>query len=1323
MAADIDLKSRQKRALKFASGPPKVDPKKCYLNQGDEDQMEVEGYVVSPVWRGMVYVGVVLTVGLLQLLFHWLPHWLLRATHRKCSLAEATTLLLRDQYEQWFVVKIHTITKDGTRVAVLTPSASFNLSGRTKRKQAQLLLNTGQRDENLVRYFEIKRVKYIWNPDEDKYQKLSGLEADSTCSYFHESRGLTYDHQRKRRVLYGSNAIDVHVSPIVKLLFKEALTPFYVFQVFSTCVWFSDEYYYYASCIIIISVLSLSTSIYQTRKMERALRNTIQTSTIVTVCRGEDIYEDIPSEDLVPGDVIEIPNHGGIMQCDAVLISGNCIVNESMLTGESVPVTKTPLPDSRKDRDVKFNMKDHARHILFCGTQVIQTRYYGNHRVRAVVLRTGFLTSKGELVRAILFPKPVDFKFNRDTYLFVAVLFSIAAVGLIYTLVLKIKLDHPVHEIIKRSLDVITIAVPPALPAALTVGIVFAQARMKKREIYCISPRSINICGSINAVCFDKTGTLTEEGLDMMGVVPVKSGSFTEEVTNVQLLPSKDLVVEAMATCHSLTLIEGQLRGDPLDLIMFQSIGWVLEEAGEESSRFDMLVPTIVYPQSSRERLMSAEELTNIAQPGSEIGIVRQFTFTSSVQRMSVITRRLAGTQFEVFCKGSPEVISSLCKPDTVPADFHRIMMTYTRYGYRVLALAWKQLPNKYNYVKVQRIQRDAVEKELTFLGLLVMENKLKPETTPVIEQLIGANIRTIMVTGDNMLTALSVAHDCKMVADSDRVVLVEAQIVDTPDGQEPQCSFQYEESTGTRHSLSSLEHMEKETGISEVHISVDGGSSRVRFAMTGRSWEVLRQHFPDILHKLVVRGVVFARMSPDQKAQLVECLQDLGYYVAMCGDGANDCGALKMAHTGISLSEAEASVASPFTSKQPNIMCVPTVIREGRAALVTSFGIFKYMACYSLTQFVSVILLYHVNSNLTDFEFLYIDLALLLTLSVTYGRTEAYPTLVRDPPQLSLTSPAPILSIILQMVIQISAQVFIFFHVQQQPWVVGDQCENRYEDNNRFTPHEMEEDRDFKCFQNAAVFSVSVFQYIILAVAFSKGAPYRKPIYTNYLFVANLLACVGFSAFLTIYPPSWMQNFFELESPPVVTYRLLFLGVAAVNCFLSVLLETFLLDHEVFRRKFNALRERCCPGLKYEYCQIEEEIVATPSWPPVGLHPITAAYRQQGTFSHEIDAKETDQMLPCSADMNNCSESVYGSSSAGYTPRASTDRPFISRASIGSLSSETTDYLDASDLQESGQCDHDNSRHLSDNLDVFTDTNVSLCDIPEEQNKEYHAS
>jgi len=76
--------------------------------------------------------------------------------------------------------------------------------------------------------------------------------------------------------------------------------------------------------------------------------------------------------------------------------------------------------------------------------------------------------------------------------------------------------------IIRRTLDLVTIVVPPALPAAMTVGIVFAQKRLRRQNIFCISPRSINLCGAINTFCFDKTGTLTEDGLDMWGVVPVQ---------------------------------------------------------------------------------------------------------------------------------------------------------------------------------------------------------------------------------------------------------------------------------------------------------------------------------------------------------------------------------------------------------------------------------------------------------------------------------------------------------------------------------------------------------------------------------------------------------------------------------------------------------------------------------------------------------------------------------------------------------------------------------------------------------------------------------
>ncbi|XP_037089764.1 LOW QUALITY PROTEIN: polyamine-transporting ATPase 13A2-like [Pollicipes pollicipes] len=146
----------------------------------------------------------------------------------------------------------------------------------------------------------------------------------------------------------------------------------------------------------------------------------------------------------------------------------------------------------------------------------------------------------------------------------------------------------------------------------------------------------------------------------------------------------------------------------------------------------------------------------------------------------------------------------------------------------------------------------------------------------------------------------------------------------------------------------------------------------------------------------------------------------DQGYTVGMCGDGANDCEALKMAHVGISLSEAEASVAAPFTSKVANITCVPTVVREGRCALTTSFGTFKYMALYSMIQFVSVLLLYQHHSNLGDAQFLYIDLVITTTVAVLMGYTAAAPSLHRRRPPGSLLGAPTVVSILAQLSVRV---------------------------------------------------------------------------------------------------------------------------------------------------------------------------------------------------------------------------------------------------------------------------------------------------------------
>jgi cation-transporting ATPase 13A2 len=101
----------------------------------------------------------------------------------------------------------------------------------------------------------------------------------------------------------------------------------------------------------------------------------------------------------------------------------------------------------------------------------------------------------------------------------------------------------------------------------------------------------------------------------------------------------------------------------------------------------------------------------------------------------------------------------------------------------------------------------------------------------------------------------------------------------------------------------------------------------------------------------------VFARAKPNDKVRVISIFQELGKTVGMCGDGANDCGALKQAEIGLSLSQAEASISAPFTSQITNISSMVELIKECRAGLATNYSLFNIMAIYSLIQYNTVVI------------------------------------------------------------------------------------------------------------------------------------------------------------------------------------------------------------------------------------------------------------------------------------------------------------------------------------------------------------------------------
>uniref|UniRef100_A0A8D3E170 Polyamine-transporting ATPase 13A3 n=1 Tax=Scophthalmus maximus TaxID=52904 RepID=A0A8D3E170_SCOMX len=1089
---------------------------------------------------------------------------------------------LEDEMEVWgyrpclwktFLVGVGVVCSGGLLLLLLYWLPEWSVKGtctHTSLRDARTLL---LRTTVLIHYFTHHSTKYYWDDETQVFE--------------------TY-----KRLFFGENEIAVRVPSLFKLLIKEVLNPFYIFQLFSVILWSAEDYYYYATAIVFMSVISIATSLYTIKKQYVMLHDMVAAHSVVrvSVCKGN---TEAMSTELVPGDVIIIPANGMIMPCDAALIHGTCIVNESMLTGESVPVTKTSLPSSGEDAAESYNMEEHKRHTLFCGTHIIQTRFYTGELVKAVVVRTGFSTEKGQLVRSILYPKPTDFKLYRDAYLFLLCLVGVAGIGFIYTIILSVMNQVPAKTIIIESLDIITITVPPALPAAMTAGIVYAQRRLKRVGIFCISPQRINMCGQLNLVCFDKTGTLTEDGLDLWGIQRAEDGSFSPPESEAAKESRVDSAfVAGMATCHSLTKIEGELSGDPLDLKMFSATGWILEEPTEEETALhNPIMPTVVRPPN----YVVPEANQNNPLP-FEIGIVRQFPFSSVLQRMSVVVRRLGEKHMNAYLKGAPEIVASLCKQHTVPQSFTETLETYTRQGFRVIALAHRQLESKLSWHKVQSLSRDLIETNMEFLGLIIMQNKIKQETAGVLRELRQANIRTLMVTGDNMLTAISVARDCGMVRAHERVIIADA--VPPKDFQSASITWHYTENPSVEINL--------EEGVSDKRQTLQEQS--YHFAMSGKAFAVITDHFPHLIQKLVLRATVFARMAPDQKTQLVEILQSIDYTVGMCGDGANDCGALKRAHSGISLSELEASVASPFTSSTSNISCVPNLIREGRAALITSFCVFKFMALYSIIQYLSVTLLYSVNTM----PFLFLILTLCSTRYHFMSLNPAWKELVSRRPPSSLISGPLLCSVLTQILTCLFFQVLAFLLVRQQRWYEiwtpqSDACNasssGLSHSQNVTSTHDH---KNIKNYENTTLFYISSFQYLAVAIVFSKGKPFRQPSYKNWPF---MLSCIGLYTFLLLimlHPVPAIDRFLEIVCVPH-DWRVTLVVIVIVNAAVSFMLEE---ANERWGSSFLSwlfCRRNKPPRVRY--LNVALELQDDSDWPP-GPSTVTYATDPQSHIS-----------------------------------------------------------------------------------------------------------
>ena len=1169
------------------------------------------------------------TVGIINLVVVWFPKIVLYIYYNVTYLNKATHFGIFSKHDKAFkviekkVIDLPPIDYDSD--TSVYSKFNFNIEyGAT-----QIVL------------FEYNLFKYVYSPRTDEFEALNYyIKTTNSMIVDKYSTGLNPNEINYMRNIFGICDLDVKLSSCCKILFNELTDPYYLWILIIVLIFVFTGYLLYGIAIFLVFAIAILIGVLETRKNMKHIEEISRYSCPVKVYRKNENNEvmegvEIDSTELVPGDVYELPEEGLSLPCDTIIISGSAIINESMLTGESTPVIKVRMIGTNDIYDTTNS--SYEKFILFAGTKIIQKRKIGNNKIMGIVFNSGYNTFKGNLIRGILHPKKEKSQFIHDSIKYIIIMSIFTLVG--FGVVLKFLIvDHKnsAGEIVYRFFDLFGTAVPASLPACLVIGVSMGISRLKDKKIMCIQRDRLNRSGEINILVFDKTGTLTEDHLDIKGFVTTKINGnkkfefnkFTESCENYSNTViehfkradksikdfNKDLLqyyVECLACCHQLTYVKEKLLGDPIDIQMFESTGWILKEnnSADNNNSVNSLILNYIRPKCEEDMVLSFQDNNNLNEKLKnryEIAIAKRFDFSSKLQRMTVIGKNINEDFFKVFCKGSPEKIKELCDPSTIPESFDETLNNYTTRGYRVLGMAAKSL--KMSFKQSQEIRRDIVEKNMIFLGLLIVQNKLKEKTKECLEKFDNADLRMVMATGDNILTAICVSKDCNLIRKNQEMISCSIENVNGIDklkwekleddrnddmisifenrrdlltnealinndtlkintkttntlydfyppeninqGENMESAYKKklkninqnnflkdEDNNSVILSRSNSIMSQKSKGsfipklmIEEkvpytlckddsFGIAISGPTFERLFLLNDRYMKKKDELFKsahDAFRLVLKNGRVFARMAPNHKALLVEAFKKEGFMTLMCGDGANDCSALRTAHVSVSLSEGEASIAGHFNSKINDVSCVFELLIEGKCSLSTSMCTFKFMMLYSIIQFFCLILMMVYNTYLNDYQFFFIDILLVFPLEFFLAIQKPSSELTYHYVNSNLFSFPILTSVITHSIIELAFQLGSFYILKHYfPW-------------NHHCGFD-EDDWPNSCHANTILFLISLYQFFAIALSFIVTKPFKKDLYTNWPYLIYLAVFYFYFIWLTVNCDSVSRTIFGI--------------------------------------------------------------------------------------------------------------------------------------------------------------------------------------------------
>jgi len=703
-----------------------------------------------------------------------------------------------------------------------------------------------------------------------------------------------------------------------------------------------------AAAILSIVILNAAIGLVQERRADAALDELRKLSSPNAVVLRDGVRASLPSREIVPGDVIFL-EAGNFVPADAQLIeSANLQVDESALTGESAAAAKRAEEIIEPDAPIADRVN-----MVFSGTLITRGRGKG------VVTATALHTEIGMIARMMseieVEQTPLQRRLNQlgrtlsiVALLLCAVVFVVLTVretdlsmigrdGLATYLVAQ---GTVLNEMFILAVSLAVAAVPEGLAAIVTINLAIGMREMVRRHALARRLRAVETLGSTTVICSDKTGTLTQNA---MIVVEAFAGARSYTVTGRRYEPSGKFHdadgVEIDPSCADHAALRELLRGA---LCCSDALLEIWD--GQTRMVGDPTEGALVAAAARAGLLREAVD--------AELPRVHEIPFDAERRRMTTLHRDAAGGRGLLYVKGAPDVLLDLCtrvagasgeRPMSaqVRAEIEQANAAMAERALRVLAVATRAV--ELDDVRLDDELDGSVEGELTFLGLLGMQDPPRPEVPEAIRVAREAGMRTVMITGDNPTTARAIARQIGLIDGSiTEDVVVGAQIA---------------------------RMSEEELGERARTVSV------------------------------------FARVAPEHKVQLVGAFKRLGHIVAMTGDGVNDAPALKRADIGVAMGITGTDVSKEVADivlTDDNFASIVGAVAQGRVIYSNIRKFVSYLLGCNIAE-IGIILIATLlgwKSPLNAIQLLWLNLLTDGAPALALGLERGEPDVMRQPPR-----------------------------------------------------------------------------------------------------------------------------------------------------------------------------------------------------------------------------------------------------------------------------------------------------------------------------------